>query len=238
MTHTYVRHDSFICVACLVYLLKTWNVIIKSESHRKLFIETPKCVVLRGFRSSRNESLWRGTRSPYVLLKGFRILRLISFAALWHDSFIWVACLIYQIFSQLWCLCTMTHSFVWHDSFMCVTWLIHMYDMTHSYEWHAYFTRSFHSCGVCAPWLIHVCDITHSCVWHDWSICIARSYVWHDTFICVTWLIHICDMTPPYVWCGMTHSLWCGMTHSNAWHDSFMCVTSLIHVCDMTHSYI
>jgi len=58
-----------------------WNV--KSEiSSRKFFIETPKFMVLRGFRKSRNESPSRGTRSPHLVLRGFCNLRLISFAAL------------------------------------------------------------------------------------------------------------------------------------------------------------
>jgi len=54
---------------------KSGNVIIKVKSHREVFIETPKFVVLRGFHKSRNESPLRGTRSPN--LGGFHNLNLI-----------------------------------------------------------------------------------------------------------------------------------------------------------------
>ena len=49
-------------------------------------METPKFVVLRGFHTSRNESLSRGTRSPNLVLRGFHNLRLISLAALCQVS--------------------------------------------------------------------------------------------------------------------------------------------------------
>jgi len=39
----------------------------------------------------------------------------------------------------------------------------------------------------CVPWCIHTCDENHS-------------YVWRDSFICVTWLVDMFDVTHSYVW--------------------------------------
>jgi len=109
-------------------------------------------------------------------------------------------------------LCDMTHSYVWHDSFIrvwrtrsvriCVDSFIYV---THLYVWH--------DSNMCMTWLIHTCDMTHSYVF-DWPIlsvpsvwgakevnahvdqdsfiCVAHSYVWHDSNIYITWLIHTC----------------------------------------------
>ena len=49
----------------------------------------------------------------------------------------------------------------------------------------------------------------------------THSYVWYSSFICVTWLVHVS-----------------GMTHSHVWHDSFIFVVRLILMCGKTHSYV
>ena len=80
-----------------------------------------------------------------------------SHSYMWHDSFIYLTCLIR--------IHDMTHSYVWHDSFECVTWLcdIYMSDVTHSYL----LQRTIW-------WLIHTCEINHSWMGHEnaYSICV------------------------------------------------------------------
>jgi len=135
-----------------------------------------------------------------------------SYSYMWHDSIIFVTCLIHT--------CGMTHSYVWHDPLIQVMhldfredffngwkgpWLRHainMYKSCHTYEWE-----------ISHGWMSHVTDMNESCHTH-------KSHLWHDLiilvmdldFMCVTWPIHMCDMT-----------------YSCMWHDSFM--------CDMTHSF-
>ena len=152
--------------------------------------------------------------------------------ALWRDSIMRVTWLIR--------VCTGAHACTWHDSFIYVTCLIHipastielgktrdkvMLWLTLSNVWHDAF--------VCVPGFIHIrgliriWDMTHSYVCCD----MTDSYMWHDLLIRLTRFILMCAVTPSQI-CerpgDMTHSFvrlmcMCTEAHSYLWHDSSMC---------------
>jgi len=76
----------------------------------------------------------------------------------WHDSFMWMARIIYVSMTCLIDVCAVTHSCAWHVLFICVAWPVYMCDTTHSYVWH--------DSLICAARLIDACDMTHPPVWH------------------------------------------------------------------------
>jgi len=223
MPHSYVWHDDFICVTCLIHVSRAPVHMIWDSNQLDWHIH-----------------MWYGLISMCDMIFICVTCRIhtcdMPHSHVWHDSFICVTC-------------DMTHSHVWHasviyqghpftwfviviswirifirvtDSFLCVTWLIPTCEIPHSYVWHASFA--------CVAWLIHMCDL-----WHDSFMYQGYPFTWFviviswihilirvtDSFLCVMWRIHKCDMT-----------------HSYVWHDSFICVTCLIHRSDMSHSCI
>jgi len=143
MTHSYVLHNSFICVAWSIYLYG-----VATMSRRLKFTGLFYRALLQ-----KRPVIWKSLlteATPYV------------------PSRYWVTCLIHVCdipYSYLWRDCVMTCSYAWHDSFICVTRLVHTCDMTDLYVWHDWF--------VCVTCLIHMCDMTHSYVWHDSFICVT-----------------------------------------------------------------
>jgi len=133
MTHSHVRHDSFICVTWLIHML--W--------HDSFICATwliHKCDMTHSY--VRHDS--------FICVTWLILMCDMTHPHVWHDSFICTTWLIQKCDMSRWnvwhglfiCVtwlihvCDMTHSYAWHDSFICVTWLIHMCDMTHSYVWH------------------------------------------------------------------------------------------------------
>ena len=220
MTHSYVCHDSFVCVPwlsdmCDVTLLSVWHdsfTPVGSTPPNKcwLFAMASTCAMTHAdvWHGSFvcHDSCIRMTRLIHAYVSFMHMAH--SYAYVWHNlcdtthpsvchgSFIRMTRLI--------------HAYVWHYPFICVPWLIHTSELNVFKQMHLvlYGLDLCHASFVCVTWLIHMCDMTHL-------------YVWHDSFICVTWLICMCDMT-----------------HSYVSHDLFVCVTWLIHMCDMTHSYV
>jgi len=111
MTHSYVchasftcRHDSFICVTCLIhmcdmthsyvwhdsFMCATWPIRTCDMTHSYVWHDSFTCVTWPIHTCDANH--------PFVC----------------HDSSIRATWPIH--------VCDMTHSCVWHDSFMCVTW--------------------------------------------------------------------------------------------------------------------
>jgi len=197
--HTYMWHDSFICVTwlfhvcdtCLDYFIEHDPAHLRSPSNTCI-----RCVTWLIHMCDMTPS--------YV----------------WHDIFISSST---KLPSGLLSLtnshmCDVTHSYVWHDSFICVTWLDHFieHDLAHLRSPSNTYIR-------CVTWLIHMYDVAHSYVGHDsfilWSTKLPRGFLsnsfnefihprcWNTCIRCVTWPLHMCDITLSY-----------------AWHDSFICV--------------
>ena len=226
MTHSYVWHNSFICV--------TW--LIRRQLARSELCRSYE-------RTVRQTWMSHVTIHSYTSSTWF-----ICMTHAWHDSLIGVTWLIHT--------CDMTHprsrwQIARHDSFVIVIWLNHMCDMTQSWvrrvaHWHVW-----HDPVMCVTWLIytwamtqscarrgsllcmtrpiHMCDMTNLYGSHDSFICVtwlihmcdmAHSYVWHDSFICVTWLIHMCDMTHSYVWHDTWDLIHLSVSHWHVWRDS------------------
>jgi len=183
MTHSYVWHDSFICVTrltewrrptgCLklqvIFRQRTTNYrsLLQKMTYKDKasYGSSPSC---SNICEKSHSCVWHNS----CIRASFRraLTLLCSSDTSQHVCMIWLIRMCVHT-------CDMTHSYVWHDSFICVEWLIHMGAVTYVYVWHDAF--------ICVTWLAYMCDVT-------------RSYVWRDSFICVTWLIHMCDMTHSY----------------------------------------
>jgi len=113
--HSYVSHDSFICVTAI----------------RDSFT----CVTAVFSLYWRHDSFMCATwlihmcdMTPCTSLVTCLIYMCdMTQSYVWHDSFICVTWLNH--------MCDMTHLYVWHHSIICVTWLIYMCDITQSYVW-------------------------------------------------------------------------------------------------------
>ena len=224
MTHSYVWHDSFICVTWLIHMCDmaisyVWRVT-------RPILPLTRLIYLCDVRSG-------------VIICGTWLFHMcdMTHSYVWHDSFVCVTRLTHT--------CDMTHSYAWPDELTCVTWLIHITD-TYTCTGHWMRSSGFYSL-ICVTGLIHMCahirDSTYSYVWPDWLTCvtwpihITRTYTltsrWMRSsgfvsLICVTWLIHMCVHM-----CDMNHSYLC----LHIWYASFICVTWRTHMSDMTYSY-
>jgi len=143
MTHSYVWHDSFICV--------TWLIHMCDMTHSYVWHDAFICVTwLIHMRGMTHSYVWHDS---FICVTWLIHMCGMTHSYVWHDSFICVTWLIH--------MCDMTHSYVWHDSFICVPNASCQKYIAH--VWHAWF--------VCVSRLIHMCDMTHSYAWHDSFIC-------------------------------------------------------------------
>ena len=104
MTHSYVRHDSFICVTWLIHVCDMTHSYVWHDSSFEMCVTWLNC--------------WYVWYNLCVDTCDIRMCDMTTHSYVGHDLFICGAWLIY--------MCDMTHSYVWHDSFICVTWLIHV----------------------------------------------------------------------------------------------------------------
>ena len=200
MTHSYVWHDSFLCVSL-----------------------GPLCLQVRG-----GWGLWMP--DSFICVTWLIHKYDVTHSYVWHDSFhmwdvtdscVWhdssntddstLTCFT-SILSVCVCVCVCVCRIIRKDTFWVtshVTWLIRMCDMTHI--WHmgmshvkhvnnfltSHVTHVNESCHTftsilsrleCVTWFVYLCDMTNF-------------HVWHDSFLCGTWLIYIWDMTHSYIWC-------------------------------------
>jgi len=184
VTHSYVSHDSFVCVTWLMHMCDIRLVGIRNM-----------CLGVTWLVQMCASCVWHD--SCYM----------------WHDSHICVIWLIHLCdmvaisdicvcVTWLSHMCDMTHSWVCHDSRICVTWLNQMCDVTHLRIWHDAFT--------CVTWVLWgESDSGPVCVLHMiWFICVAwlinvcamGRVAMEKLCVCVTWLMHMCDMIHSYVW--------------------------------------
>jgi len=138
MTHSYVWHDSFICVI--------WHIHMCDMTHSYVWHDSFICVTWPIHMCDMTHSSFKCHSTSFK----FHSTLWVSFQ--WHDT--------HKIFPRKeTTLCDITHSYVWPDSFVGVTRLIHMSEVTHSYVCHDSF--------ICVTWLIqwvtwliHMCDMT------------------------------------------------------------------------------
>ena len=174
-THSYVCHDSFICVTYLIH---------KSEmTHSYVWHDTPV------------------VRFPYAYKQVCTHLD-ISRSNMWHDSFIYATTHSYVWHdSSIFVTCNtpirpslgvyklaVTHSYVWHDSFICVTWNTSRQISIRSQPGGYTPTHFSHKC---VTWLIHMCGmINHTWLIHLWHMTHSSVTYTSDmtySFSCVTW---------------------------------------------------
>jgi len=110
MTHSYVWHDSFICV--------TWLIHMCDMTHSYSLSATSSAICLIHMCDMTHSYVWHDS---FIRLVS-DIICSLSYSYVWHDSFICVTWLIH--------MCDMTHSYVWHDSFLrlvsdtiCSSWV-------------------------------------------------------------------------------------------------------------------
>ena len=115
MTHSYMCHDSFICVPWLIHMCAMTHSYV---CHDSFICDVNPCIQGWGVRVCVCICVCgggvAGSKSPNS-----------PYSYVWHDSFTCVPSLIHT--------CTMTHWYVCHDAFVCVPWLIRTCAMTHSY---------------------------------------------------------------------------------------------------------
>jgi len=146
-THSYVWHDSVICLTWLIYMFvaQNWLGILRENLTEDLYhtvMSTLTSVWLIHECDMTQSHVWHDSILCVTKLSHM-CDRTHSYV--WQDLLVWVTWLIHMR--------EMTHSHVWQDWFTCVTWLIHMCDMTQSCVWHDSF--------MCVTWLICMRDMTH-----------------------------------------------------------------------------
>jgi len=227
-----VRRESFICAT---WLIRMWDLTHSYVRHGS-FIEVSADAPYLRLLLSCLAWLTCVSRDPFICATWPICKFDMTHSYVRRDSLMCATWLI----AWLWHVWAMTHLHVQHDPFICATWLIHKCDVTCSYVRRDSFTcatwlihwgrcwRVLLDADMCEPWLIYMCNMTHLYVQHDSFICATRliymcdvthSYVQHDLFS------------------GIGADVFC-FTLTCVWRDSFMCVTRLIHVRDMTHSYV
>jgi len=219
MTHSYVRHDSFIRETWLIHM---WNM-----THVYVCNWVSPCILLMCLhvwytRETWLIHMWDMTHS-YVRHASFiGVTWLIhmwnmTYSYVWHDSFICETWLIH-----IW---DMIHSYVRHDSFICETCRIHMWDMTHSYVRHGSFT--------CETWLIYMCAIGYLRVSSEWAYTCIQSL---QGLVISELKLQKCNSFTKWlmrVWYGSSITYEWVMSHIWMSHVSHM-----NHMWDMTHSYM
>jgi len=126
MTHSYVWHDSFICVTWLIHM--SLHVIAYSVTWHAMSLLISINHVTRS-----NEWL-ASVCDINAHIHMSRVAMSHDMTHVWHDSFICVTGLIY--------MCDMTHCYVWHGSFICVTHVTHVTAVTDSNSLHTIDTHS------------------------------------------------------------------------------------------------
>jgi len=240
MTHSYVWHDSFICVTWLIHM--SHSICHWYDAFNVSHIALAMCDMTHSY-------VWHDS---FICVPWLIHMCATIHAYVWHDWFMCVTWLNTNRYLE--CPTPRARECVTHwcrSLCVYVTWLIHLCDtlmlltvyvcdMTYSLVWHAdaahcvgvshdpsiCVTCWCHSLCVCATWLIHLCDMTYS-------------YVWHDSCVCVTWLIsHICTSHVAQSFVCVTH--WCRSLcvcdSSQIWQTDRLCGCVCVWVC--VHVYM
>jgi len=171
MSHSYVWHDSFICVTWLTHPLRwphslNWGGVwvMSNICDRTLPYVRRDSFTFRGGCTPFRGEVYRPYDTASVVMYTGDITHMS------RDSSIFVTWLVHCVYWSCyarvtrlwWCVWIIWHNFsgdVYGSHHSYVTWLIHICDVTR------------------APWvwvMSHACDMTHSYVWHDWCTYILR----------------------------------------------------------------
>jgi len=241
MTHSYVWHDSFICVSWLIHMCDMTRPYAWCDA---FICNASFTCVADSFICVTNIS-WDVLCVSFICVTQCMLQQnaagssLVYMCDVWHDSFMYVTQCTLQQRLLVACMllvrdsfmCAVTHSSAWHDSLRYVMCLIHMCDTMHVAAACCWFVTS-----------LYVHD-----VWHDTSIYVTQCALQQRPLVacmllvrdCFTWvlrLMHLCDMSRLFVCCHsfifVTQCMlqqhapgsWlvyiCGMTHSWTWCDA------------------
>jgi len=200
MTHSYVRHDSFVCAIRHIDIM---SVILRMRCTWlwSPLSQTPSWFIHMCSMTMRDTAHWYYecdvTSVMHLVVKSFVTNSVMTHSyvrcdyAQYGTLILWVWYYEWDVFgSDVFC-----HA-LRHDSFICAMWLIHI---THSYGRHD-------SC-IRATWLIHMRDAAH---WYYECDALGSNVLCHelrhDSFICAMWLCairHIDIMSViVWVWCS------------------------------------
>ena len=179
MTHSYVRHDSFMYVTWLMHMRdKGMEAKKKKEGQNKMF---------------EPQSRLCGSNSPLSVFNSVEVWRIpFCRGIFWLNQMAWGLLSFVFIFDFF---CTTTKSRFWifwgrefiifdeRNLFLSQRYKSGTYGNRISTRFGSASIPSVrHDSLICATWLIHMCNMTHS-------------HVRHDSFIWATWLMHMHDMT-------------------------------------------
>jgi len=113
VAHSYMWHESFICVTWHTLSTATWLTALP-----------------------RDTTISYVSRASFTYVTWLMHMCDVAYSYVWHDTHYqlrhdsW-----HSVMTRLIHMCNVAHSYVWHDSFICVVCLIHMCDMTHPHVW-------------------------------------------------------------------------------------------------------
>jgi len=179
MTHSYVQHDSFICVSHDSSIHATW--LIHTCQPWLNYI----CDLIHPYESwltRMMSDIWR-SHGSHIWMKSPWLLHICDTSV------------------KPWLVSAHTYILSRHDSFAYATrvWLLHTRVAYVKESWrHESWPTRVMTHVMCEPtpvmrhesWLTHIsyiCDLIHSYVW-----AMPSSYMRHDSFIYATWLIYTC----------------------------------------------
>jgi len=219
MTHTYVWHYSFVCVAWLIRV----RVMTHSFVSQLVQCRVPECrFESRISFPEANESccIWKAASANEQAASAFQM----------HDCRFESRISFAEALTPF--KCDMTHLVLRHDSFdialtpfkcdMTQALTPFKCDMTHEScrIWKASELQASELYQMSHVALIFVESPIR-------TFAMTHSYVWHDVFIHVIWLVRMHGMTRSYAWHDIF--VFCGTTQSYVCYDAFVHVTWHIH---------
>jgi len=208
MTHWYLSHDAFMCVAWLgddPLVFVTWRIHVCGVTHSCVWSDSFMCVAwLIHVCEVTHSCVWRDSAMRAIR----NILRYDVSRWNWRGSRIKCGCHWQFDWCVIWLLrvCHMTYLYFWRDSFTWATWRIdivawriHTCDMTHYITvWMSHVTHMNESCHT-YEWVMahirmsHVTDMNQSCHTYEWVMSnTCMRHVKHINASCHT---HKCVMS-------------------------------------------
>jgi len=258
MTHSYVWHDSFICVTYLIHMCDI--------SHSYVWHDSFICVTwLMHMCDMTHAYVWHDL---FVGISWLMKMRDMTRSYVRYDSFI---CMTWLIHTR-----DMTHSQAWHDSFMCVTCLIHICDIPRGptstsprvlqvcsdphiclcplklsdipsqYRWHCHTVLSHIPCLILKnDWYRHnmLSDLKVSHVSYFMTFCIVMPLFWHSwaracMCVCVSvWCEHflkLMSIVMTFLWHNSVPNNPLPSCNSNTSRLPWICKIQPLRTCETT----
>jgi len=168
MTHSYVWHDSFICV--------TWLIHMCDMTHSYVWHDVFMCVP------------WLANLCAMTHWCMARLGGKIDTWCVRHDSFICVTRLVHACVMNRFFVCNESHWLSWLASFAyACTEFNRSISLTRAHPWdshifvahkeashHTYIHTKKRVMTINETWLVHMCDMTCSCMCHDSLLCVHK----------------------------------------------------------------